>query len=580
MTIEYLTLGIYFFVLLSLGALFSKMNKDKSDFIRGGSRGTWWMVGTSITMAGISAFTFTGNGSAAYDGGFSLLVIYCANLLGFAAGGFFLARWYRQTRAYTSADIIRGRYGTITEQFSVWVGVLLSPIGSAMQLWALGVFVSSVFGFPLQGTIILVGLIVLFYSVSGGMWAVMATDVVQGIVLYSVTIIAAILSLHAIGGIGEFVAYFSKPEFSEMGRFFKEPGTYPDNKFSLQWAIPIFLIQLIGQCVNSTRYFTVKDGKEATKAAWWAFFLMAIGSAIWFIPPIVTRFIYADQVAAMDIPDPATAAYAVAGMNLLPQGLMGIMIAAMFAATMSSMDSGINGQTATIVHNLIGRLREKLALPELEGKRAVRWCRVTSTILGCVIICFSLLLATQEKVRLFDVGLLIGAVIGGPMVMPTLAGIFIRRLASWAYFAIMAGGMLPTVYALITQTIMGGDPWTVQERGMYILLFGAIATLICIPLARFEKEAFKQREREFFKRMHTPVDFDKEVGGGNDATQARMIGTTALIVAALLSLLVFLPNPLSGRLIILALAGLVGTTGGLLLWASRKEEEPDPRKTT
>jgi Na+/proline symporter len=148
MTIEYLTLGIYFAVLLSLGVLFSRMNRNISDFIRGGARGTWWMVGTSITMAGISAFTFTGNGSAAYDGGFSLLIIYLANLLGFAAGGFFLARWYRQTRALTGADIIRGRYGTITEQFSISIGILLAPIGSAMQLWALGVFVSSVFGFP------------------------------------------------------------------------------------------------------------------------------------------------------------------------------------------------------------------------------------------------------------------------------------------------------------------------------------------------------------------------------------------------------------------------------------------------
>lgn len=576
MTIEYITLGIYFAVLLSMGALFSRMNKDKSDFIRGGSRGTWWMVGTSITMAGISAFTFTGNGSAAYDGGFSLLIIYMANLLGFAAGAFFLGPWYRQTRAYTSADIIRGRFSTKAEQFSVWFGVCLSPIGSAMQLWALGVFVSSVFGFPLQMTIILVGMIVLFYSVSGGMWAVMATDVVQGIVLYSLTIIAAILALHAIGGIGAFFAFFEKPEFSEMGKFFKEPGAYPDNKFSLQWAIPIFFIQLIGQCVNANRYFTVKDGREATKAAWWAFVLMAIGSAIWFIPPIVARFIYADQVTAMDIPDPATAAYAVAGMNLLPQGLMGIMIAAMFAATMSSMDSGINGQTATIVHNLIGRLREKLGLPELEGKRAVRWCRVTSSILGCVIISFSLLLATQDKVRLFDVGLLIGAVIGGPMVMPFLAGIFIRRLPSWSYFAIIAGGMFPTVYALITQNLMGGETWSVQERGMYILLFSSLATLICIPLARWDTPAFRDKERAFFKRMLTPVDFEKEIGGNNDATQARMVGTTALVIAGLLCFLILLPNPWSGRLIILALASLVGAVGALLLWASKREASRRP----
>ena len=119
MTVEYITLAFYLVMLLVLGAVFSRFNRNLSDFVRGGAQGTWWLVGTSITVGGISAFTFTGNGSAAFEAGPSLLVIYAANLSGMALGGLFLGPWFRQTRAYTSADVVRGRFGTFVEQFSI-----------------------------------------------------------------------------------------------------------------------------------------------------------------------------------------------------------------------------------------------------------------------------------------------------------------------------------------------------------------------------------------------------------------------------------------------------------------------------
>jgi Na+/proline symporter len=573
MTVEYLTLGIYFAVLLLLGTLFSRFNRNLGDFVRGGSRGTWWMVGTSITMSGISAFTFTGNGSAAFQAGPSLLVIYLANLLGYAAGGLFLARWYRQTRAMTGADVIRARFGTVIEQFSISTGLVLGPLGSAVQLWALAVFVSSVFGLSLHLTIVVVGIIVLVYSVSGGVWAVMATDVVQGIVLYGITLLVAALAIAKVGGVAAFAGYFTNPDFTTVTAFFKEPGQFPNDTYTLQWAVVIFFMQLIGQVQlgSAGRYLAVKDGREATWAAWWAFCLMAVGSAVWFIPPMVARFLYADEVLAMPINDPATAAYAVIAIKVLPNGLLGIMIAAMFAATMSSMDSGITGQTGVIVNNLLGRIREVLKLEPLSDAFLVRLCRIISTVLGIVIIGFSLLLATQEKVKLFDTFLLMGAVIGTPILMPLLAGLIIRRLPSWSYFLIVGGAALPSLYALVAETWWGKEPWTIQERGAWVLGFGLLGILASIPLARFSSARQRERERKFFERMETPVDFEKEVGGGNDATQARLIGRVILLIAALLCLLLFLPNPVSGRLIILTLVILVGAVGGLLVWAARRE---------
>ena len=86
---------------------------------------------------------------------------------------------------------------------------------------------------------------------------------------------------------------------------------------------------------------------------------MSLGTLVWFIPLVAARMLYADEVLGMTIPDPTNAAYAVAAQHLLPNGLMGVMIAAMFAATMSNLDTGLTIQASTVVRNLIPRIRRR-----------------------------------------------------------------------------------------------------------------------------------------------------------------------------------------------------------------------------
>ncbi|MGA1200092.1 MAG: sodium:solute symporter family transporter, partial [Candidatus Latescibacterota bacterium] len=168
MQFEFITLFVYLVLLMVLGAYFSRFNNNLSDFIRGGAQGTWWIVGVSMFVSGISAFTFTGNASAAYDAGPTFLVIYLANIISYAISGLFLAKWFRQTRALTLADVIRARFGVSMEQFSIYVGVIMAPIAGSIQLWALAGFASSTFGFPLKTTIVIIGAIVVLYSTTGG----------------------------------------------------------------------------------------------------------------------------------------------------------------------------------------------------------------------------------------------------------------------------------------------------------------------------------------------------------------------------------------------------------------------------
>jgi len=252
MRIEYLTLLIYLGILLLLGILFSRFNRNLSDFVRGGAQGTWWMVGTSMLMSSISAFTFTGNASAAFEGGPSLLIIYIANCMGFAIGGFFLGPWLRQTRAYTSPDVVRSRFGKGVEQLSAYTAVLLGPTAAAIQLYSLSLFASTVLQLPLIPLMITIGIIVTFYSTTGGKWAVMATDFVQALVMFAITLVVFVLSIQAIGGISAFFNNFSQPHIAEDFRFFNEPGHFPGDRFTMKWAFIVFFMQIYGQLSLST----------------------------------------------------------------------------------------------------------------------------------------------------------------------------------------------------------------------------------------------------------------------------------------------------------------------------------------
>jgi len=102
--IDLFIIGIYFVVLILVGVVFGRLVKTGKDYFRAGRSGSWWMVGASMFMSGISAYTFVGIAAAIYTAGWSLLVIYMANTTGYILSALFFAAWYRQLRVITFAD--------------------------------------------------------------------------------------------------------------------------------------------------------------------------------------------------------------------------------------------------------------------------------------------------------------------------------------------------------------------------------------------------------------------------------------------------------------------------------------------
>lgn len=571
--IEYSVIVAYLVLMLVVGVVFKNFNKNSGDYFRGGSQGTWWIVGMSSFMAGISAFTFTGNGGAAFEAGWTVLVIYLANCTGLLLHVLFLAPWFRQMRATTFPEVIRARFGPVTQQVYAVLAMLLFLSTGAIWLFGLAIFTATAFGLPIHLTIPVLGMVVLFYSTTGGKWAVMAADFVQGLIMMSMTLLIAVLCVAHFGGIGGFLAAIESAGLAKDFRLFKGPGDFPDNAYTLEWAMAMFVVQVTLMCSaqQAVKYFAVKDGREARRAALLTLVLMALGSLMWFIPPVAARILFADEVLASGMTKPAEAAFAVVSVHLLPVGLIGMMVVAMFSATMSSMDAGLNGNAAIAVRDLLPAVCRRFGwkIPGESGQ--VLAGRVVTITFGLMVIALALRLSMMKGRGVFEFVVALGPLFLVPMAIPLLMCLFVRRVPSWAALASMAATLVPSTMAFVAET-----PWTLGEKTLWSLLTGTGVFLLSALFWGRTTAHYREQVDGFFEIMHRPVDFATEVGHANDATQLKIMGRFAVVVGCFVLLLLFAPNAAAGRLAILGLAAFLIGVGSFMLFAARRPRTAGP----
>src|SRR5256885_15769652 len=101
-------------------------------------------------------------------------------------------------------QVVRNRFGRVSEQFFTWVQIPMGICYAGLWLSGLGVFVGASFGMHEMPTIVITGSVVIVMALLGGTWSVMAGDFVQVLVLMPVSLVAAVLSLHAVGGVDQF----------------------------------------------------------------------------------------------------------------------------------------------------------------------------------------------------------------------------------------------------------------------------------------------------------------------------------------------------------------------------------------
>jgi SSS family transporter len=577
--IEYLVIVGYLLLIIVVGFVFKRFSSNTDDYFKGGSKGTWWLVGSSAFMSAFSAWTFTGAAGIAYESGFSAMFIFFGNVLGFFVNFLFMGPWLRQMRVTTFPEAIAGRFGEATRDFYAYYEVPVRILYSAMALYGLGIFCSAVFGYDINYVIVVCGIVVLLYSATGGRWAVMATDFLQGLILVPLTLIVAWLCLDALGGIDNFFQEIEAQGLSEPYSMVNSTTLF-GGAYTWGWASAMMAKQfIVFNSMNAApRYFSVKDGREARKAALLCTVLMLLGSVIWFLPPITARLLYPEIVSGFDISKPAEASYAVASISLLPIGLVGLIVVAILSATMSSMDTGLNTNVAILIKDIYPKVSRLLHWKPKAELALLHYGRVLTWFMGVLIVLLALYFAQQDGSGIFDIMLKVGTLLSMPITIPLMLGMFIRHTPWWAAlfsiacaltFSSVAYFEVPLSYIGFSSDVSDNFEWSFQQQFFGVLATGTFAFLISTLFAPAKTSSHRKMVDSFITKMKTPINFEQEVGQANDLSQLTLIGRFGLAVTVFIGLMLLIPNPLEGRLVILVLALTIGFISILMLKAGK-----------
>lgn len=481
--LDTIVLAGYIAAIFVIGGIFSRKIKTSADMFAAGGESPWWVSGTSGFMTMFSAGTFVVWGGIAYRlGAVAISISFCYGVAALIVGYWIAGRW-KETGVTSGAEFIRLRFGKRALQFYTLTGITYKMIGTGVALYAVSLLLTALVPLPemfpfrdpetgnlaLTWAILLFGGVVVIYTVVGGLWAVLMTDVLQFIVLLvAVTILIPLIFAHqAVGGMIGFIEQapenFFSPTAAEFTWF-----------FLAGWAaIHVFMIG--AEWAFAQRFICVRSAKDARKSAF-LFGGLYLGSPIfWMLPPMVYRIINPDA-------DPQEA-YILACREVLPAGVLGLMLAAMLSATASLVDSQLNVFSGVLTRDFFRHWRK-----EINERILVRTGRLVTVLLGAVVIGLALLVpyaGGAERITLSVASLMVG-----PLLAPTVWGLLSPRIdtrAVWwtagvsfsaglvASFGLNEGGILEDVFPLLAE-------WVQIETRMTELAVGLLLPIAILAL--------------------------------------------------------------------------------------------------
>ncbi|MEL0628812.1 sodium:solute symporter family transporter [Psychromonas aquatilis] len=572
----------YFAFLLVVGWMFRSATSSTSDYFRGGGKMLWWMVGSTAFLQALSAMTFTGVMGKALDVGLSIAIIFFANALGYFCNYLFFAARARQMRVISPIQGIRKRFGPVSEQVVTWATVPSSVLQAALWLNALAIFASAVFNIPIETTIIAAGGVVLVMSLVGGSWAVVASDFIQMIIITVVTFIATIVAVVKAGGVTPILEK-GLPDQGFVGEGYSYAYLF------VGWFICIFIKQFFStnNMIDSYRYIAAKDTNNARKAAILACCLMAIGPFIWFLPAWYVSGNYPDMSTwGLDVlgKDISNATYFVFVRNEMPLGMVGLMMSAMFAATMSSMDSALNRNAGIFIKNVY----EPYFAKDKSDKSILAASKIATVVFGLLIIVAGLFMSKLKDFGLFDALMMVSTLVAFPVLIPSLLCFFIKKTPDWSCWATIAVGACVSFVIAMTSAPMIesifnlAEPLSKREfaelksitMGVtgHIIITGGFFLLTQL----FYKEPTGKRAEEineFFSNVATPIVVEESRQSFEaDRHQYKLLGKVLVATSIALLLLTLIPNEMWGRMLFVLMAGIVGFIAWLLLRAAKMED--------
>jgi len=409
--IDFLVIGVFFISMVIIGAYAYFKNKSSEDFFVAGGHLPWWLSGISHHVSGYSGAVFVAYAALAYTHGFSLYVwwAFTIGIAIIAAAKIFPVHWVRLRKKFmiqSPLEYLAIRYNVLTQQIIAWVGVTLKLFDVGAKWAAIAILLNVTTGIPFTYGILISGGISLIYITVGGLWAVILTDFAQFLVQLVGGVIMFVMVLNRFDGWDSIFGIWEELP-AENSQLFNDP-------YSVGFAMVFLFINFLsyngGSWSLATRYISSNTEKEASKAAYLSGVLYLIWPLILFFP------MWAAPLILPGIEDPSES-YGLLIQQLLPNGLIGLVIASLFANTMSMTSSDVNTISAVITRDILPVMSDTL--------RSKRNSLFTARITTFIFTFLTIVIAFQYEYFGGVLGLIVtwfGALLG-PIAVPLLFGL-------------------------------------------------------------------------------------------------------------------------------------------------------------
>ncbi len=451
----------YFFVVLFIGFIFSrKKNTGKEFFLAGRSLG-WAAIGFSLFASNISSATIIGLSGQAYRSGISVSNYeWMATLLLVVMTIFFIP-FYIRSKISTMPEFLEKRYSRFTRKYVSMITILLTVIvDTAAGLFAGGIVLQLFFpDLVIWQTYLIITLMAGTYTATGGLRAVVFTDILQAVII----LLGGSIMLFSVLGQFDFSwakAVASVPE-SHMSLI------QPLDDKTLPWLGTLIGVPILGFYYWSTSQIIcqrILGARDLNNARWGALlggFLKLTVLFLLVIPGLFATSLF-PNLANSDL------VFAEMVVNLLPVGVIGIVLAGLIAAIMSSLDSALNASSALIVMDFIQPSRPELS-PEKIGKIG----RITTFSLMVFAALWAPIISNFEGI--FDYLQKVLSFIIPPIATVFFMGVFWSRGNSkGANYTLLFGHLI----CIVTGCLHLND-WT---GGIHFTILAGILTFICIGI--------------------------------------------------------------------------------------------------
>ncbi len=404
-TIDYIIVFVFLGGMFYVGSIFYKWVGSSDDFYLAGRHLTPFILAAVLAATNVNLYSFVGQAGIAYKEGIPIIWQTWTGNMAMVFAGLFVIPIFRRLRIRTIPEFLEKRYSRGVRTFvavlwifrlSFWLGVVLYTAVIASQ---------SISGYDsFTAWVLIFSLVVILYTILGGMWSVAFTDVIQFVLMLGSSLILLPLVMSAVGwwpGLSE-----NLPEGSLT--LIKNSGTY-DWKFVLA----IFLLGIEWACVDQgllQRAFGADSTRSVAKGLVMAGIITTPFALLWILPGLASRILFPDLANA-------DSAFPVLVTSLIPNLVMGLVVVGLLSSQLSTISGNLNG-VATIFSSDV---YENVLNRKATDKDVLKVARIITLITGIGMILFAYLVpvlggavnAYLTIIAIMDMPLFVIAVIYG-----------------------------------------------------------------------------------------------------------------------------------------------------------------------